>query len=256
MSSKNMQMSLLKNRKLILLFLAGLGFSFVIFGPVVSKLKSRLATYKKLEGEYKNLQTKLEFLEGIDETLITKRVKKMETVFPSKKPVVALMGSLSQLSSSHNLTFGGITLRPGVLGDEKEQKSGSKSKAKKITTTELGDLKFGFQVSGDFDNIALFMKDLERVAPLMKIGKLGLSIKTNPFFESDSLKVVADIEVLAYFQSPPKTLGSVSKPVDLLDKKDEALLNQLFSFKTYEVVVPVAPTGKVDLFSSGLQGLP
>ena len=100
------------------------------------------------------------------------------------------------------------------------------------------------------------MKDLEKVAPLMKIDELGLSIKTNPFFEDEALRVVAEIDVLAYYQAPPESLGSVNKPVELLNKKDEALLNKLFSFKQFEVVVPVAQTGKVDLFSSDLfQGL-
>jgi len=256
MSKNKTGFDFLKEKKLVLLFLAGLLLSFFVFGPVISKLRLRLASNKTLTAEQLKLSTKLEFLEGIDKTLIGKRVKKMEMVFPSKKPVVALMGSLSQLSVDHNLTFGGITLRPGVLGDESEKSSKSKSKKKRTPTTELRDLKFGFQVSGDFNNVALFMKDLERVAPLMKIDKLGLSIKTNPFFEDGSLSVVADIEVLAYFQAPPETLGSVNKAVELLDKKDESLLNKLFSFKTFKAVVPVAQTGKVDLFSSGLQELP
>ena len=254
MNKEKLGFKIFKEKKLIGLFVAGLGLSFVIFGPLVSKLKTRTATNKVLELEHGKLTTKLEFLEGIDRNLIGERVQKMEQVFPSKKPVVALMGSLSKLSGDHNLSFGGITLRPGVLSSEKDEKTGTKKKAKK--TSELYDLKFGFQVIGTFEDVASFMKDLEKVAPLMKIDELGLSIKTNPFFEDEALRVVAEIDVLAYYQAPPESLGSVNKPVELLNKKDEALLNKLFSFKQFEVVVPVAQTGQVDLFSSDLfQGL-
>lgn len=230
-----------KNRRLITYFLIGSVSSFIIFGPIISKLRLRLLTNKKLVSEQSKLNTKLSFLEGIDRDLIDKRVKKMEIVFPSKKPVVALMGSLANLSKEYSLSFGGITLRPGVIGEENNKKA-----------VELKDLKFGFKVGGDFDNLTLFMKDLEKMAPLMKINQLGLSIKTNPFFGQESLNVIADIEVLAYYQAPPISLGAVTKPVELLNKKDEVLLNKLFSFKTFEVVIPVAQTGKVDLFSSGL----
>ncbi|MEA3355282.1 MAG: hypothetical protein U9Q63_02225 [Patescibacteria group bacterium] len=245
MNKKRSSFNIFKNKKLMVLFIAGLGLSFVIFGPITSKLKLRLKTNKTLVAEKAKLKIKLEFLEGIDKVLINKRVLKMETVFPSKKPVVPLMGSLSRLAMDYNLSFGGITLRPGVLGEEDEK-----------SPSGLKDMKFGFKVGGNFDNLALFMKNLEKMAPLMKIDKLSLSIKSNPFFEETSLNVVADIEVLAYYQAPPKTLGSVSKEVNLLDKKDEFLLNRLFSFKTFEAVLPVAPTGKVDLFSLDLQGLP
>ncbi|MBU1084877.1 MAG: hypothetical protein ABIJ43_06060 [Candidatus Beckwithbacteria bacterium] len=246
MNRSKSSFNILKQKKLVLFFLAGLLLSFIVFGPVISKLKLRLDTNKSLKADQAKLNIKLEFLEGIDKVLIDKRVKKMETVFPSKKPVVALLGSLSQLSKNHNLSFGKITLRPGVLSSESEEKD---------LVGELKDLKFGFQVVGDFDTIALFMKDLEKTAPLMKIDELDLSIKTNTFFKDEAIMVVADIKVLAYFQPPPTSLGSVDKAVEFLDKKDEALLNQLFSFKAYETVLPMAQTGKVDLFSSGLQGL-
>ena len=118
---------------------------------------------------------------------------------------------------------------------------------------ELKDLKFGFQIAGSFEAISEFMDGLENLAPLMKIDQLSLAIKSSPYLEGQSLSVIADIEVEAYYQIPPKSLGSVGKPVELLSREDEAVMNRLFSFKTFEVVIPVAPTGKVDLFSTGLE---
>ena len=257
MAKKTQLETLIGDKKIVLLVVLGIGLSWLVFGPVVSKLRSRMADRKKLTREYTKLEEKFEALEGIDTVLIEERVKKMEEVFPSRKPVVQLMGSLSALSGEHNLGFGGVTLRPGVLGEEvvdTKKKKGKKQVS--VFPKELKDLKFGFQVAGDFDQIVKFMIDLENLAPLMKIEEIGLTVKTNPFKEGASVSVIADIEVASYYQLPPASLGSVSTPVKLLDREDEAYLNRLFSFKTYEAVFPVAPTGKVDLFSSGLPRLP
>src|SRR3989338_9942165 len=113
----------------------------------------------------------------------------MEAVFPSVKPIVPLMASLSQLAAQQNLTFGGVSLSPGSLSQGE-----AKSKDKKKTATDLNDLRFGFQIGGDFDSISKFMRSLENTAPLMKIEEVGLTIKTNPLFERTETIVVADIK--------------------------------------------------------------
>jgi len=253
MAKKSSLDNVFKEKQLMILALIGVVITFIVFGPVVNKLKSRLASQTKLNKEYERLATKYEVLEGIDKVLVSERVKKMEEVFPSKKPIVQLMGSLNQLASEYNLSFGGITLRPGTLSQEEADPKMAKERLMSKLPAELKDLKFGFQIAGSFEAISEFMDGLENLAPLMKIDQLSLAIKSSPYLEGQSLSVIADIEVEAYYQIPPKSLGSVGKPVELLSREDEAVMNRLFSFKTFEVVIPVAPTGKVDLFSTGLE---
>lgn len=257
MPKKSQLESLVNDKRVVLLVLLGVVLSWVVFGPVVSKLRSRVADKKKLIRELSKLEEKLLALEGIDEILIEERVKKMEEVFPSKKPVVALMGSLSNLSGEHGLSFGGVTLRPGILGEEVS--TDKKKKSKKVSSVfpkELKDMKFGFQVAGDFSKVVEFMNDLENLAPLMKIEEVGLTVKSSPYLEGSNISVVADIEVASYYQLPPASLGSISAPVKLIDREDEAYLNRLFNFKAFQAVIPAAPTGKIDLFSSGQPELP
>ena len=253
MTNKSNTVEIVKEKQLVIQVLLGVVITFVVFGPVLTRLKSRLTTHTKLIKEHDRLATKLETLEGIDRVLVSERVKKMEEVFPSKKPIVQLMGSLNSLASEYNLSFGGITLRPGSLAEEEVDPKKAKEKLKSKLPAELRDLRFGFQIAGSFDSIAEFMDELENLAPLMKIDQLSLTIKSNPYLEGQTVSVIADIEVEAYYQIPPKSLGSVGKPVELLSQDDEKILNRLFSFKTYEAVIPVAPTGKVDLFSTGLE---
>jgi hypothetical protein len=243
-----------REKQLLVLGALGLLLLVVVLGPVSTKLRERVATRRKLNDSLEKLETKLDVLGGVDSILIDERVRRMEAVFPSKKPVVELMGTLSQLSGQHGLSFGGVSLSPGTLGEEEAAKV-KKGKKKTATPSELRDLKFGFQVGGAFADILAFMTDLENVAPVMKIEEVALSIKTNPLFEEAITVVVADINVAAFYQAPPKTLGAISTPVELLSREDEALLKKLVNFKTFEAVFPVAPTGKVDLFGSAGQDL-
>ena len=118
---------------------------------------------------------------------------------------------------------------------------------------DLQDLRFGFEVAGDLNKISDFLKALENTAPLMRIEKVSLKIKGDPILDRLSTSVAAMIDVAAYFQSPPKTLGSVGQPIGLLSKKQETVLERLFNFQTFEAVVPTAPVGQADLFGQAGQ---
>jgi Tfp pilus assembly protein PilO len=232
-----------KQQKLILQLIGIALMIIFLLRPAVTKLIERLQIKSRLEKRLSQLETKHEVLSGIDAVLIDNRVRQMEAVFPSEKPIVELMGSLSQIAFENGLSFGGITLSPGSLSEQE-----AKAKDKKANPEGLADLRFGFQVGGDFDKISQFLAALENTSPLMKIESVGMSIKTNPLFEREATLVVADIEVLAYYQAPPKTLGSIDKPVKLLTRSEEQLLNQLVGFRTFPLIIPQAPSGKENLF--------
>src|SRR3989338_2592961 len=214
----------------------------LVFGPAVSQVKKNRATRDKLSERLAVLEEKLAVLSGVDPLLVDERGKRMERVFPSKKPVVELISTLSQLAGKHNLAFGGVSLKPGSLQGEGEA---SKAKAE-----DLADLRFGFEVGGTFDGISNFLKELESVAPLMKVEGVGLTIKTDPVVKRQVVAVEAAIEVSAFYQGPPESLGSILTPVSFLSVRDEAFLNRLFNFTSFETVLPVAQTGKTDLFAA------
>ena len=230
------------------IMIAGMGIVLLLLvvRPVMIKLNQTYKIKKDLQQKIGKLQVKLSVLEGIDRVLIEKRVKKMEMVFPSEKPIVALMGNLSYLADEYGLSFGGISLKPGSLVEEDKDKD--KVNKKTDGPGGLKDLSFKFQVVGDFASIIKFMQALENTAPLMKVEEIALAIKTNPLFNESTTVVLADIQVAAYYQSPPKTIGSVISPVKLLSREEESYLNKLINFQTFDVVLPVAQTGKVDLF--------
>ncbi|MBU1499871.1 type 4a pilus biogenesis protein PilO [Patescibacteria group bacterium] len=221
----------MKNKQLIMMLGAAIFLGIIVFGPALSNLQKVIRINKQQKTELSSLEKKLQILEGIDNNLITDRVKKMEAVFPSDKPIVQLLSSLAQLAAKHNLSFGGVSLSPGSLTDEKKEDS-------------LADLTFGFEVGGELNSILKFLQELERVAPLMKIDKVGLTIKTLPI-------IAAKINVSAFYQPAPKSLGTISQPVKLLSRSEEAILSQLFNFTQFQAVLPSVQTGKTNLFDFG-----
>lgn len=221
----------MKNKQLIMMLGAAIFLGIIVFGPTLSNLQKVIRINKQQKTELSSLEKKLQILEGIDNNLITDRVKKMEAVFPSDKPIVQLLSSLAQLAAKHNLSFGGVSLSPGSLTDEKKEDS-------------LADLTFGFEVGGELNSILKFLQELERVAPLMKIDKVGLTIKTLPI-------IAAKINVSAFYQPAPKSLGTISQPVKLLSRSEEAILSQLFNFTQFQAVLPSVQTGKTNLFDFG-----
>lgn len=228
----------MKNKQLIVMSGIALFLGIIVFGPSLARVQKRLKVNKQEKTELNNLEMKVQMLEGIDKTVITKRVTKMEAVFPSDKPIVQLLSSLAQLAAKHGLIFGGVSLSPGSLTDEKKEGS------------VMSELTFGFEVEGEFTSVLKFLRELETTAPLMKIDKLGLTIKTNPLV--DNIIIAADINVSAFYQPAPKSLGGISQPVKLLSRSEEAILNRLFNFTQFRAVLPAAQvTGKTNLFDFG-----
>lgn len=228
----------MKNKQLIMMSGIALVLGIIVFGPTLSNLQKVIRVNKQQKTELSSLEKKFQILEGIDKNLITDRVKKMEVVFPSDKPIVQLLSSLTQLAAKHDLGFGGVSLSPGSLTNEKKEDS-------------LADLTFGFEVSGELKSILKFLQELERVAPLMKIDKVGLTIKTKPLLGDNNVMIAAEIDVSAFYQPAPKSLGTISQPVKLLSRSEEAILSQLFNFTQFQAVLPVVQTGKTNLFDFG-----
>ncbi|MDZ7586206.1 MAG: type 4a pilus biogenesis protein PilO [Patescibacteria group bacterium] len=204
-------------------------------------MKKRMQINKQQKIELKSLEKKLEILEGFDKNVITERVTRMEAVFPSDKPIIQLLSNLSQLAAKHSLSFGGISLSPGSLTKTDESK----------TEADLSDLTFGFEVEGNFGSIIKFLKELEKVAPLMKIDKVALTMKSSPLSDDINTIIAAEINVSAFYQPPPKSLGNISQEVKILSKNEEAILIRLFNFTQFQSVLPVAQTGKSNLFDFG-----
>lgn len=84
------------------------------------------------------------------------------------------------------------------------------------TADKTRQVDFQFSIIGSPENILRFLNNLGEVLPITQIKKVDIS-------SSDS----ADISFIAFWQPQPKTLPSISSPVETLTKADAELLKNL-----------------------------
>ncbi len=222
----------------------------IIFIFTVTVFRNTLSNLLKLREENKNMNTKLaalikksQLLQSLDDLEISKKVERLEEVFPSDKPVLSLFASLNQLALEENVAFGGIKLNPGRL--EKIQPSLAQDEAKNaaaaatVESSDLQELEISFSIKGQLEDIADFIRQLEKNSPLTQIESMSLSL--------DGL--VASLEVKVFYQDFPENLGLVEKPVPVLTEKEKEILAAIADFRKIEKIEPNAPIGKENIFS-------
>ena len=183
--------------------------------------EEKLIRLKKKSGE----------LLALDDQDLISRVETIERIFPSKKPVLNLIASVSSLSEDKGVSFQGIELTPGLI-------SGGAPVATESGSREEFSISFG--VIGVLDKVFLFMRSLEKTTPVMKIDSFVIDLVSG-----ETVEVTFDVTV--YFQKPPKTIGKVDLPLPVLADMD-SVFAQLEEFKIVKEIKPVAETGKENPF--------
>lgn len=213
-------------------------FSLFIFFPVLSKSFKLKRENKENTQELAKLNNKLGKLEAIDENEIKRRVQLLESIFPSKKPVLNLLNSLERLSEEEEVSFGGIELKPGEIG-----------KVKKSATQNF---KISFTINGKLNNISSFISDLERTSPLMKIENLNLNIKKQKQNQEENQEeenlLTAVFSVRVFYQSLPEAIGAIDQPLPVFSDKEREALKTILSYRVFPQIKQVVSTGKENPF--------
>lgn len=245
MPKKSKQPSKAETTKIIILVLIIIGIlSATVFRQIIVKTLALVVGNNQKKKSLVELVNKSSYLQNLDQNRLNQRVKQVEAVFPSRKPVLELINSLKNLASKDKVSLGGFSLKPGKLEDSGEdlpvpQKTGS-------GTSQLESFEITFEVTGSFNDISRFTSDLEKTAPLMKIDSLSLTIKNK---DQQVSLVTAAISVTVFYQKPPDTIPAVDSPVVKLSEKEEEILNELSIFN-YPNLTPATGVyqGKSDLF--------
>jgi len=210
--------------------------SFVIFFPVFKNSFKIKEQNKKQRLILAKINDKLGKLEAIDENQIKERVRLVEDIFPSQKPVLNLMNSLEYLSGEEDVVFGGLTLKPGNIGI-----SSDKNKRQ--------NFKISFKIEGKLSNISSFISALEKVSPLMKIENLSLTMKNQDEEEQENFSLLtAAFDVLVFYQPMPKIMGAIDKPLAMLSDKEEEVLKTISSYRVFPHLEQSVPMGKENFF--------
>ena len=214
----------------------------------VMRLREKL---RKEEERLTRLEKKVKILSKTDVSELEAKVKRVERIFPSEKPVVSLIATLSNLAEEREVVFSGVTLSPGEVSTasveaktaEKKSKGGKTASPKLSYKGELAPaIDFSFQIEGTKEQVFGFLEALERVAPLMKLRTLSLGF-------GNEGRLLAEVGVYVYFQPPPPTIGKIDAPVAVLTPEEAKTLAVLDEFTLYPEITAGEPSGKENIFS-------
>lgn len=205
----------------VLTLLLILGLSLLVVRPQLENILKLRKEVTKQQERLKKLTEKASLLEGTSKEELTKKVNKTEEVFPSEKPAIQIINTISYLSQEADVVFSGVDLSPGIL-------STPSAEAKKEKTPKLPSITVSFAVDGSKDNVFDFFDSLEKATPIMRIEGLSLGLVKSPNLSKEIMS--AAIKASVFYKQPPQTIGKVDTPLMLLTAQETAALETISGF--------------------------
>lgn len=224
-------------------------FSLIFVRGMIFKTIKIFSENKKFKSQLSALTAKANSLAGADIKRLNSQVNIVERIFPSKKPSLSLLATLSSLSRDQNVLFLGIELSPGKI--EKPKEDEEIKRAKSAETGKLRDFIVDFSIEGKLSDVSQFVTRLEKTAPVMKIESFGLRLGRSKESGLPTGEVKVGLGVSVFYQEPPETIGPVEQKLPSLIPEEEDLLATLAEFEAEAGFLPGVPVGQENLFEPG-----
>jgi Tfp pilus assembly protein PilO len=222
-------------------------FSLLFARGIIDRVVKISKENKELKSSLSFLLLKANRLEKTDKKKLDLQISMMEKVFPSKKPSLMLLATLSSLAREEDVVLSGIELAPGRL-EKTESEEEDIKRAKATETGKLKDFTVDFSVEGKLSDVSEFVARIERVAPVMKIESFGLKLQKNRETGLPTGRIKASLTVMVFYQAPPQNIGPVEQKLPDYSEEENALLAILSEFETEASLLPSVPVGQEDLF--------
>jgi hypothetical protein len=222
----------------------------LLFVAVFPMYRSASSLLKKIDTKSKELDTlteKVAVLSQLDPTVLSDRVKVLDSALPPKKDILLYLNSIEGLSKELGLTFGGLSLSPGDIteatGSAATAPVTNKKKPVVKTAAGLGSLDTEIKMRGGKEAVYTFLRTIEDVLPLMQIQDIKVSVLTGDQY---SLALT-----LGMLWAEPVT-ANVKGPVTLFGAEEDKYFTQLAGYRVFEPVTLLENTessSKQDLFA-------
>ena len=207
--------------------------------PKVNEILGARKTIKNEREKLALLTQKAALLESLNQVELNQRVNRTLSVLPVEKDVTLVLSSLKAVALETDLTLFSIGVNPGEISSPSAQKTKKTTKPK----TVLPSYTFSLQAEGKTEAVKAFIQKIEKISPLLELESLSLSL------EDDSVE--ASIEINAFYLDLPEVIGPYDKPLPLLTKDEEGILQKITGFNPVltEGLLPFVPSGKENPFA-------
>lgn len=222
----------------------------IAFGVVILTLAAFLITQEapqvvdlwgKLQTEKQNaiaLQQKAEALQSSAAIDQVDNYKKIDTLLPSKKPLLQLLDNLGVAARSANVSLSQIQTTPGRVATSSAQLQSDVSTLSvsvpngKVNGTDVLDV--GVTVSGTLPQINAFIKNIENITPISDITQFQLtqtmgSQQNEKGIVQSANGYEAKIRVTSYYFTQPISV-TIDASLPAVNSADQEFLNHIDSF--------------------------
>ncbi len=227
----------------LLVFLTAFAFLKPKIGAIIEGQR-RLSQNKQVLAR---LTEKAAALEGLDQTELTRKTDILLAALPTEKDVPRFLATYKELAQKIEVVIQQIEVNPGKLAtpeDEQVAPEGGQASPEGGQASPPPFLVFQIGVSGELEKVGIFLDELEKTLPLMRLKEVSLSQKEENLFESE-------IELQAFFLFLPGELGPVEEALPLISQREEEVYRQLADFKSVELKesLLLTPAGKENPFT-------
>lgn len=224
-------------------------------------------SWQKEKAARDQLRKKVAQLQQVSTDITADQAALVNTVMPSRKPLLELLSGLNQVALLTNVTFQTVELSPGSIATAAAEtapttkRTGNTRKANQ----EYETLEVDLTVTGRLGDINRFFQQVEQVAPATTItalslqkqaGRASLTVATTEQIAPADEVYEADMTVETYYftKSISATLDS---PLPTIGAAEQALLEQMRTYTKGSVQTQdrIEGGGLQDLFGSGIEEL-
>lgn len=201
---------------LILFSLIGILFAVV---PSIGKMKELSGQMQELSGQNDTLRQKLEVLNALDEDALRQQLTNVLSAVPAERSFPTLFETVEGVAAQSGVAIEQMSLSGGTTLATPSAKKVSEADRKLGTRT----IPFSVTVDGSLPAIEQFITVVPSVRRLLRIRTFSIA------FPRDDRPVSVSMEMDAFYEPLPTSLGTVRSVLPTLSAADQEIISELTS---------------------------
>lgn len=247
----NIEMILNNRKQMVISVIFGIVSIGLLFLAIIPQFKEFLSLKSEFDKEVprlSKLKQKLVELENIQFTPEFAQSEVVNNALPSKKPLLELLSSLSSIAAASSVKIEDFDLNPGIIASDTAELQAYY--AKELSKDGIDTLDVSMNAVGSFENIQVFLINLEKISPFTTINTLSLNSRVRgDDFNEQELDMIAKLTTKSHFFTQTVS-AAIEAPLPILNSKEQDVLKELASFSSSDLPVQleIEGGGLKDLF--------
>ncbi|HKZ34788.1 MAG TPA: hypothetical protein VJ179_02915 [Patescibacteria group bacterium] len=209
-------------------------FFFIVI-PQMNTITDARKTLSEEKGKLLKLQTKVEDLKSIekDREYLQEMRNTVNAAIPTMKDPALVISELTDLAFDSNTVITAVQMSPGPIATPSA-----------ATRSNMEFTRVAVVFEGLFTDIKTLLEKISQAAPLLGVTDVEVTAEDDP-----TLPSTATIEMRAYYQSLPESLGEYEDPLPRLTEADVDVLKKVATYQLYGIRPIGTSFGKANPFN-------